>query len=208
MATRGTYKIDGLSKIMYNHWDNYPSGTAFHLLEVAKKFHSFDWISVIRGMENMNETSSKFDGPAEYYYEISKSYVKCYQISYDDNLILHSEGKIHEWINKNIQSNNAFKEIGNPSDYTLIEKHKDNFWTITQIQEEIEERVKYALNAQNNGWTGNASSAWHEALKMITQIPSYPRGEMIREEWINRLAQFYADKYKHETPKYFLSYAQ
>lgn len=208
MATRGTYKIDGLYKIMYNHWDNYPSGTAFHLLEVAKKFHSFDWISVIRGMQNMEEASTKFDGPAEYYYEISKNYIKCYGISSDEKLILHSEGKIHEWINRNIESSNAFKEIEKPNDYTLIEKHKDRFCTITQIQESIEERIIYALKAQNNGWTGNATSAWREALKMIAQIPSYPRGETIREEWKNRLAQFYADQYNHKTPDHFLNYAQ
>jgi len=204
MATRGTYKLDGLSHIMYNHWDNYPSGTANHLLEVAKKHHSFTWEHIVRGVSGMYATDSIYDGPAEYHYEISMNYIKCYSISNDEKLILHSEGKIHEWINKQIAE--VLEETDNADDYTLIQRNNSFYYTISQIQEEVETHITNALNAQNKGWTGNASSNWHDALKLINLIPPYERGEMIKSEWTDRVAQFYADKYKHDTPEYFLSY--
>ena len=52
MATRATYKIDG--KLLYNHWDNYPSGAACHFLNVLSTQGDLSLKSFIKCDKDVN----------------------------------------------------------------------------------------------------------------------------------------------------------
>ena len=73
MATRGVYQIGDErvlgynNSLLYNHWDNYPSGTALQLAQVIKAHGKLDYFSVIRGMPKVETIDSIFRCGAEFF---------------------------------------------------------------------------------------------------------------------------------------------
>lgn len=200
MATRGTYLIEG--SLNYNHWDNYPSGAAHHLLKVAEKSGSFDLYSCIRGMEGLKKTGSIFNGRAEYYYEINNDYIKCFAIPFDkDVTILQSEGNIHEWINENIKID--LEPEDNPDDYFLV-KLSGRYMTKTQAKNEIEKTLEWANDNLKKGWIGNASSCFSTAFKMANNAEI--NIDDIKKDYIDNIVPVLMKSYGHSNPTLFNSY--
>jgi hypothetical protein len=203
MATRGTYKVNGT--LLYNHWDNYPSGTAYQLIKTIEKCNNLELFSVIRGMERIEPTNSIFDGRAEYYYEIDNynKKISCYSIPYDkDTIVLISSNSFENWLNDNIKNN--LESNDNPEDYTII-KLRDNYYcTLTQVREQIKFKYEQAKTMTDAGYIGNASSTFSDLFKLINK--SGLNFDDIKKEYLETYAPMFVKSYGHETPDYFNSY--
>ena len=204
MATRGTYQVDK-NQLLYNHWDNYPSGAASHFIDVIKKSHNLDFFSIIRGMD-VKPASSKFDGPAEFYYEIDNKAKKitCFSISYDsatdtDSIHYHSSGSFIDWINDNIKK--ALEPSDNVDDFTIVEIRQNYFCTITQAKEEINNTYLRAKDMTNKGHTGNGSSSFGELFKMINKTGL--NFKHIKDEYLRIYSPYFVKEYNHNDSKYF-----
>lgn len=202
MATRGMYTVGG--KLLYNHWDNYPMGTANHLLEVIKVHHSLDLFSIIRGMPGICETESIYDGRAEFHYQIDNDYIRCYKIPFEkDVIILLSEGPAAQWINEQFTGN--FEDDDNQEDYTVIESSKGHYYTVTQMRERAQKAWDDGLRHLKSGGIGNSSSSFSDAFRLLKSAGLKDQEKY--DKWINELAPLFAEKYEHATADMFIKYA-
>lgn len=222
MATRGSYKIDG--QLTYNHHDNYPTGAAHHIHEVIKKQGAVDFFSMIRGMERLQPNNGKpGKSGEEYYYEInSKSgEIKCYSVNLDsEELRLESFGLIEDWVNTKIEESKRLHAKHYPNESFLSEGetwedcqvvrrstgsngYPSRFSTVAQARQEAESKWKMGVDALSKGWIGNSSSYFQESLKLFGMVGNY---EDKKTEWLTIYSPLFAEKYNHETTKYFDSY--
>lgn len=204
MATRGTYQIDG-NPMLYNHWDNYPSGTAVHLAEVIKAHGKLDYFSVIRGMPKTDPIDSPFNCGAEFHYVIKGGRIECYAIPYCENgenkLLLQSSDTIENWLNANIEL--GAEDV--PADWKILKIHNGYYMTETQAREKAKREWRHAVEAFEKGWTGNASSAFN-SLFQFTRTAGIHFPEMLAE-YISKYSPAFAKAYGHETTSLFDSYA-
>jgi hypothetical protein len=189
MATRGTYKVDGV--LLYNHWDNYPSGARAQLSKVLEKYGNLDLFSVIRGMENIMPTKSVYDGPAEFHYVIENHYIKMYDIQGDSELTLIDHGTIEDWINRGVKKN-KFVQLGH------------SYYKQSTLYANGVKNYKLAIETLDKGMVGNASSIFIEAFKLINA--SGKRGTRIKKEYLQKYSPILADAYKHSDTELFDSY--
>jgi hypothetical protein len=213
MATRGTYNIDGM--ICYNHWDNYPTGAASHILGTIKKCGAIDLFSMVRGMDRLEKGQSIFDGPAEFHYKINSGtgILTAYKIRDDkDELVEFFEGPVEEFINDKMiearrlyeKRNEKFFEEGETmEDYTVLKRFQNRYATAAMVRVEAEKRWVDGLKALENGWIGNSSSAFCDSLKLFAMVGNY---EDKKSEWLTVYSPLFAQKYNHETTKHFDSY--
>lgn len=204
MATRGTYQIDG-NPMLYNHWDNYPSGTAVQLAEVIKSQGKLDYFSVIRGMPKTDPIESPFNCGAEFHYIIQGGRIECYAIPYCENgenkLLLQSSDTIENWINANLEL--GAEDV--PADWKIIKIHDGYFMTETQAKEKAQKDWEQAVHSFSKGWTGNASSAFHELFK-FTRKAGIHFPEMLAE-YVAKYSPAFAKAYGHADTSLFDSYA-
>lgn len=175
MSTRGTYKIEG--KILYHHYDNYPSGAANHLLNVLNDRGAISLLDLLKCENNVNFSfaNSIFDGPAEYHYIIKKDnngsiFVECKKIDLEDNLINLYTLELNEFINtyypkcyieptyyeqQEIKDNEVLKITSKYS------KHV-SYTTVKTLRKKVEKQSIEALRMLLCGATGNASSSFSE----------------------------------------------
>lgn len=202
MATRGTYEIDG--NFIYNHWDNYPSGTAVHLAEVIKAYGKLDYFSVIRGMPKTDPTTSPFNCGAEFHYHIKGGRIECYSIPYsekgENKLILESSDTIENWINGNIELSDEV-----PADWKILKIHNGYYITETQAKEKAKLEWKQAVLSSEQGHTGNASSQF-ESLFRFCRTAKIHFPEMLAE-YVSKYSPAFAKAYGHENTAHFDSYA-
>lgn len=202
MATRGTYKVEGM--LLYNHWDNYPEGTAMQLLEVIKKHGDLSLFSVIRGMEGMLRTGSIYDGPAEFHYVISGKYIECYMIpDGKEKIVPVSRDTIDNWINSQLLG--CLEDGDNPDDYRVMEVGNNHYMTISQIKEEATDKFNKAKDYIDRGHIGNGSSLFSEAFLMVN-MANIDMPEM-KDEYLTKYSPLLTQSYKHNDSEYFDSIA-
>jgi hypothetical protein len=208
MATRGTYKIDG--NLCYNHCDNYPSGAAYHMLEVLKNYHSASFFSFVRGMKDLQPTTSIFDGPAEFHYKIEKDRVMCYEITLDEKMKLVSFGEIAEWVTSQLFS--ELKRVG-PKDFfepgederdIKIINYQGRYFTARQIEEKAISTFQMAEQQFEKGMWGNSSGNFSDAFKLFKLIN---KGINLKSKYLKYYSPVFARQYQHQNTLIFDSYA-
>lgn len=201
MATRGTYQIEGM--LLYNHWDNYPSGTAYHFIEVIKKFGDLSLFSVIRGMDKIEKTGNIYDGRAEFHYKIIDGKIGCYSIAFDkDKLVPHSSGDIAEWINNAIKP--SLDDKDNIEDYMIIKMSSKRYTTLSQLRSYISSKFEHAKKITDCGSIGNGSHLFMELFQMIRK--SGLSFDEMKKEYLNKYSPLFAESYKHDSTDHFDSY--
>lgn len=201
MATRGTYQIEGM--LLYNHWDNYPSGTAYHFIKVIEKFGDLSLLSVIRGMESIEKAGNIYDGRAEFHYKIANGNIECYSIPFDkDKLVPYSSGNIDEWINKSIKPSIDAKD--NVEDYTVIKISANKYTTLSKLRSDISTKFEHAKSITDYGSIGNGSYSFLEVFRLIKKS-GLPFEEM-KQEYLSKYSPIFAESYKHDTTSHFDSY--
>lgn len=204
MATRGIYKVE--NQLLYNHWDNYPVGAAYHLSKVASTQHKFDLFSVIRGMSETSPANSIYNSGAEYYYEIfiknDKYFINCYTIEIDrDAKKLHSSGELINWINSLIIDDLKNDTENDPNDYILVELHNNYFDTVNNCKKEILLKYDHAVECFKKGWIGNSSSAFSETFKIANRTKI--NIDQLKSEYLSIYSGAFAQAYKHSDRVYF-----
>lgn len=201
MATRGTYQIEGM--LLYNHWDNYPSGTAGHFIKVINAFGDLSLLSVIRGMDRIEKSVNIYDGRAEYHYKIVGDKIECYSIPFDnDKLVPHSSGEIADWINNAVKS--SLDDKDNVEDYTVIKLSPNRYITLSKLRQKITDKFDHAKHITDNGSIGNGSSLFSETFRMIKKS-GLPFNEL-KNEYLSKYSKILADSYQHASTTYFDSY--
>jgi hypothetical protein len=204
MATRGTYNVE--NTLLYNHWDNYPSGASCHFIEVIKKCGNLSLFSIIRGMERAEKATSKFDGPAEFHYDIKDQKIICYSIAYDkDELIYHSSGTIEEWINDHFKVSNL-EETDDINDYKIIKLADNRYNTVNGIFEEAKKCFDNGIRMTNSGHTGNGSSEFKRGFDLfkISTKDFKEYSDIYKRIYV----PFFVNAYNHNDDSHFLSYCE
>lgn len=117
MGTRATYKMkseDGLEVVIYQHWDNYPTGASRSFykalnfnLGVNRYGQDVPYIlaeNFIRANEDARLTQShEIHGDTEYRYDLEKNHLKAWRLSDygSDNWELFYNGDLDEFISQN-----------------------------------------------------------------------------------------------------------
>lgn len=210
MATRGTYQVDDF--LFYNHWDNYPSGAASHLLDVVKTQGNFTPFSIIRGMP-VSPAHTKFDGPAEHHYEIRNGMITHYKISdSEDKLIFQETDRIENWINRNLQSTVTFllKEDPqtDPNDFIVVklEKFQNRYMTVNMIIAEAKKRYEDAVRFFEKGAWGNSTSLFQESFVWFAQAGW--EAKEFKQEYLQKFSPVFVEKYSHQNSSHFDSYVE
>lgn len=183
MATRGTYKIDG--KLLYSHWDNYPSGAACHFLNVLSTQGDLSLKSFIKCDKDVNFSfaDSIFDGPAEFHYQLEKVdgeiIVKVYQIIMDekgrDKLGSSNTYELSDFINTLYKKN--FSEPDGEDKETIeqnrvlkIQGFNVTYTTVKGAKEEFNKLMQEAQKHLLNGFTGNARSSYSRSKALLIAL--------------------------------------
>jgi hypothetical protein len=199
MSTRGTYKIDGM--LLYNHHDNYPSGTAYHLIETIKTHKNLHLFSVIRSMTRAEKITHTNYGQ-DYHYDITENEIICYKYDIDDNKNLHSSDTIENWINKNIVK--QLDETDDPNDYFVIKINNNYFDTKNNIFTEAKNHFENAIKMSDAKHIGNGSSEFKTAFDLF-KLSTLDYSEY-KEKYISQYVPLFVESYKHKSDTLFLSY--
>lgn len=198
MATRGTYLING--SLNYNHWDNYPSGTAYHLFNSIKKTGGIKTYDFIRGIDKLEPTKSIYDGRAEYHYKIEGDFINCYSIPMDkDTLVPVSSGNIIDWINDNLELEPTDKK----DNYTLC-KYSGTYMTVAKAKKEIRKDFKFAEAWLLKGIIGNASSKFHDIFKSANKAGI--KIDFLKNKYLKKYVPIFVKSYNHSSPDHFAGY--
>jgi len=211
MATRGTYKVDG--KLLYNHWDNYPSGAARHFLNILKTQGSLSLKSFLKCDEgcNFDFTNSIFDGPAEWHYVIEDegkgSYgVEVYKIIMDesgkDKKVFKNYYELQDFININFPQNftepmgEDRNEIEENVVVKVVSKYSNNvrYSTRKDLEKELQIKLNTAQMQLLNGHTGNASYTYSEASQLMVALEK----DILIKSYNKNIAPMLFKAYGHE----------
>jgi hypothetical protein len=204
MSTRGTYNVE--NTLLYNHWDNYPSGASYHFIEVIKKCGNLSLFSIIRGMERVEKATSKFDGPADFHYEIKDQRIICYSIAYDkDELTYRSSGSVEEWINDNFKYSDL-EETDDINDYIVVKLNDNRYNTVNGVFDEAKKCFDNGIRMTNSGHTGNGSSEFKRAFDLFRTSTKDFKGYSDIYNLI--YVPFFVKAYNHNDDTLFLSYSE
>lgn len=218
MATRGTYQIidktdygsSVTSGLLYNHWDNYPEGAAWHISCVLKQAGGrLSYVDMIRcQFENGPEftpTTSKFDGPAEWHYNIEiegdkEIFITVYKVTSDDELKPHTTRmEVHEFLNKYLEDDKG----NHPKKWVRFTK---NSFTTYPVYRDKDDLYQAGIKALQSGFirlikghTGNASSELSEGINMVNASGC----KDLNDGYNKLIASYLADKYTQGDPKRF-----
>lgn len=195
MATRGIYKVENV--LLYNHWDNYPSGAANHFIEVIRKSGNLSLFSVIRGMDRTEPADSIFYGGAEYYYEIEKDRISCYKLGKEKVLI--SCNSIVNWINDNVRE--ILEESDNVEDYTIVQLSENKYSTVSQVREDATKLYNKGKDCTDKGMMGNGSSCFSDAFRLFNKAGI--NFDELKNEFIEIYSPLFVKSYKHNDSTYF-----
>lgn len=198
MATRGTYKVDNF--LLYNHWDNYPSGAAAHLIGVIRDHGDLKPFSIIRSMP-VSETKSVFDGPAEFHYVIDKDKILHYSISGETLKCLECS-LIEDWLNSHILD--ILDDDDNPDDFKVIKVSEGRFITRSQAILRGNKTYDEAKQFFEKGAWGNSSSLFADAFKWF-RLAEFDAPQI--DEYLKEFSPKLAAQYRHADTSLFDSYA-
>ena len=210
MATRGIFKIGNVT--LYNHWDNYPMGAAFHLCNALKEQHELSLFSLIRGLKNSDLHSFNYSVEldtwgAEYFYEITDNhFINVYEISETDQKKLVSTKPVIDFINEQVRLYFALKynDANEMINDFLLVNINDHYYSVNQAIDDFNKTYKKAVDFFNKKFWGNSSSSFSDAFKLAKKsgIDVY----LYKSEYLNNYAPKFVEVYKHSNSDYFNSY--
>jgi hypothetical protein len=206
MSTRGSYLIDGMK--LYVHHDNYPSGTACKFYETIKRYHRIDLFSFVRTVDEAERAVDLNKSGQEYCYKVDREHelIMAYAIDFKtDEMKCISSDRFDRWINREIKP--ALEETDKKEDYTIIRRSCGWYYTESQIIEEVKHQFNEGVRFADCGAVGNSSSCFHQCFELANLLPNNIELNELREQYKAKYALFFAEKYGHSDPAYFLSYA-
>ena len=212
MATRGIYNINGVR--CYNHWDNYPTGAARHLLDTILSQRKIDLFAMARAMPGLVQVFDDAHAEEEYEYWINSEAgtIQVYEVN-DLKPVFQYQQTIEDFINDRMAEGEAFAQKHNMTTLNegesleLIRVIKDKYGlysTVKQLQEEYEAEFRTGELHLKNGGIGNASSSFKEAFDCLRQA-GMKLDEKTRQYYTEVICPYFVKKYGHYDDKYFMS---
>lgn len=210
MATRGIYQIGNVT--LYNHWDNYPMGAAFHLCNALKEQHELSLFSLIRGLKESDLHSlnylEKLDlWGAEYFYEITEDhFINVYEISETDQKKLVSTKPVIDFINEQVRLyfqlkyNDADEII---EDYLLV-KINNHYYSVNQCINMFTDEFNKAVDQFNKKMWGNSTGSFKRSFE-IANISGIDVNKE-KSEYLYIYSPVFTSVYKHQNSNLFDSY--
>jgi hypothetical protein len=211
MATRGIYQFGNVT--LYNHWDNYPMGAAFHLLNALKEQHELSLFSLIRGLKESDLHSLNYSltldlWGAEYFYEITEDhFINVYEISIEtDQKKLVSTKPVIDFINEQVRSyfaTNQNDETENINDYLLV-KLNNHYYSVNQAIDMFTSEFNEAVDQFNRKMWGNSTSSFKRSFE-IANISGIDVNKE-KSEYLYLYSPVFTSVYKHQNSNLFDSY--
>lgn len=210
MATRGIYQIGNVT--LYNHWDNYPMGAAFHLLNALKEQHELSLFSLIRGVKESDLHSLNYSVEldlwgAEYFYEITEDhFINVYEISEKQKKFLVSTKPVIDFINEQVRLyftlkyNDADEII---EDYLLV-KLNNHYYSVNQAIDMFTKEYNQAVNQFNKKMFGNSSGSFKRSFEIANLSGIDANKE--KSEYLYLYSPEFTKVYKHDNSNLFDSY--
>jgi|688.fasta_scaffold392303_2 hypothetical protein len=210
MATRGIYQIGNTT--LYNHWDNYPMGAAFHLCNALKEQHELSLCSLIRGIKECEIHSLIYYNNldlwgAEYFYEITEDhFVHVYEIGENDNKLNVSTKPVIDFINQEVRLYFATKQNDpneNINDYLLV-KINNHYYSVNQAIDMFTKEYNQAVDQFNKKMFGNSTGSFKRSFEIANLSGIDANKE--KSEYLYLYSPEFTKVYKHDNSNLFDSY--
>lgn len=214
MATRGIYVIDGVR--CYNHWDNYPSGAARHLLDTIIMQGKINLFSIIRSMPSLEQVHNNDYEGEEFMYIIETGFstIEVYVIDGEGTPVFRYKQQIEDFINTHMAEGEAYAQKNGRTTLNkgetlellwVIKGKKDSYDTVQQLKDQFKAEFRTGEIKLRKGHIGNALASFKIAFECIRKA-GLKLDDDTRKYYTDVICPFFVKAFKHSDNEYFMKH--